>query len=230
MKAGSRKGKKRQGSTKTGDEDALQSVMYEWEDKKEAKRAANRRSAHLSRKRKKMLLDDLKDENEGLRRKEQILRLVPDLVVAFDSSGCISFASHSAARFLDRTADELQDTSFWDMLSEDSENLVKGAFIDALAIERDDEDSDCTALWEGAPMHVELTDLNGEVRSFSMAAVVHFECEGPECVCSIRPKEQVGRRPHSKSRVSPSPIAGDADQEVDSKGTKVSSHRISAMP
>jgi Basic region leucine zipper len=55
--------------------------------KKQQKRAANRRSAQLSRKRKKLYIEDLKEENDELRRKEQILRSIPDLIVVFDSVG-----------------------------------------------------------------------------------------------------------------------------------------------
>lgn len=172
-------------------------IINEWEDKKQAKRAANRLSAHMSRKRKKMLIDDLKDENVELRRKEQILRSIPDLIVVFDSSGCISFISHSVERFMGYSVDELEHTSVWNHLTEDSVRQIKSAFMDALAIKRRPEE-DSTPLACGESISVTLIPKNrvegktgGEDDQgllVSLKGVVHFGDEYPECVCSIRPE------------------------------------------
>jgi PAS domain S-box-containing protein len=174
-------------------------IISEWEDKKQAKRAANRLSAHLSRKRKKIFMDDLKDENSELRRKEQILRSIPDLIVVFDSSGLISFVSHSVTRFMNYTVEELEETSFWDKLTEESVRLIKSAFMDALAVKRS-HDEDCTPLVHGESISVTLiqkrcNDNEGTSREdddrhllVSLKGVVHFGGEYPECVCSIRPE------------------------------------------
>mmetsp|Transcript_5327 Transcript_5327/g.12090 ORF Transcript_5327/g.12090 Transcript_5327/m.12090 type:complete len:206 (+) Transcript_5327:1157-1774(+) len=148
-------------------------------------------SAHLSRKRKKTLMVNLQDKNRELRRIEQILRAIPDLVVVFDSSGRMPFVSHSVTMFLDFTSDELEGTSFWNILTQDSVRLIKSAFMDALAIKRKPED-DSTLLWEGESMTVKLLDKNAEddnCKVFSLKGVVHFSGESPECVCSIRPEE-----------------------------------------
>lgn len=175
-------------------------IISEWEGKKQAKRAANRLSAHLSRKRKKVFMDDLKDENSELRRKEQILRSIPDLIVVFDSSGSISFVSHSVTRFMNYTVEELEETSFWDKLTEESVRLIKSAFMDALAVKRS-PDEDCTPLVHGESISVTLIqkrhndDDEGISREdedrqllVSLKGVVHFGGEYPECVCSIRPE------------------------------------------
>lgn len=174
-------------------------IISEWEDKKHAKRAANRLSAHLSRKRKKVFMDDLKDENSELRRKEQILRSIPDLIVVFDSSGLISFVSHAVTRFMNYTAEELEETSFWDKLTEESVRLIKSAFMDALAVKRS-PDEDCTPLVNGESLSVTLiqkrdNDDEGTTREnedrhllVSLKGVVHYGGEYPECVCSIRPE------------------------------------------
>jgi len=164
-------------------------VIAEWEDKKLAKRAANRLSAHLSRKRKKMFIDDLTAENTDLRRKVQILQTIPDLIVVFDSSGCISFISQSVSTLLEITYQDLEGTSFWNCLAEDSVKIIKSAFMDALAEKRKLED-DSTPLCHGEPMLVKLVDKNaGETRAVSLKGVVHFTGVTPECVCSIRPIE-----------------------------------------
>ena len=175
----------------------IQDIISEWEDKKSAKRAANRLSAHLSRKRKKMFIEDLKDENIELRRKEQILRSIPDLIVVFDSSGCISFVSHSVTRFLDHTSEELENTSFWDLLNEDSVRLIKSSFMDALAVKRSPEE-DSTPLGNGESIMITLVNKDDDSKDgkekkrpdlrVSLKGVVHFAGESPECVCSIRPE------------------------------------------
>ncbi|KAL3893287.1 MAG: hypothetical protein SGARI_008264, partial [Bacillariaceae sp.] len=109
--------------------------------KKLQKRAANRRSAQLSRKRKKQFIEELKEENDDLRRKEQILRAIPDLIVVFDSSGKLGFVSESVGRFIDMAPEELTGSSFWDRLCEDSVRLLKAAFMDSLAARQDDSDT-----------------------------------------------------------------------------------------
>mmetsp|Transcript_2330 Transcript_2330/g.5095 ORF Transcript_2330/g.5095 Transcript_2330/m.5095 type:complete len:197 (-) Transcript_2330:173-763(-) len=147
-----------------------------------------------------MFIEDLKDENVELKRKEMILRSIPDLIVVFDSSGCISFMSHSVTRFMDYSAEELEHTSFWDLLTEDSVRLIKSTFMDALAIKRPPEE-DSTPLANGESMKVMLVHKEngsgGDAEDdlmVSLKGVVHFTGESPECVCSIRP-ESSGRGP-----------------------------------
>lgn len=192
----------------------IHEIIHEWEDKKQAKRAANRLSAHLSRKRKKMFIDDLKDENVELRRKEQILRSIPDMIVVFDSSGCMSFVSHSVTSFLDFTSEELENTSFWDLLTEDSVRLIKSVFMDALAVKRPPKE-DSSPLANGESMTVTLLRRDGasgkqQQRAgnggllVSLKGVVHFAGESPECVCSIRPESAMsssgGRTVNKKTK------------------------------
>jgi PAS domain-containing protein len=155
-------------------------------DKKNQKRAANRRSAQLSRKRKKAFIEELKEENDDLRRKEQILMSIPDLVVVFDSSGKLWFVSQSVGRFLDFTVKELEGSSFWNRLCDDSVRLLKAAFMDSLAARSVDSDTAPlgTGFWE-----LRLVDRDGSTKIVTLNGVVHFAGDRPECVCSIRPHE-----------------------------------------
>lgn len=193
---GSKSSKQPPLSLTTAAQPPIQDIISEWEDKKQAKRAANRLSAHLSRKRKKMFIEDLKDENVELRRKEQILRSIPDLIVVFDSSGCISFVSHAITRFLEYTVEEIENTSFWDLLTQESVRSIKSSFMDALAVKRSPEE-DSTPLANGDSMSVKMLckDANGGDEDdgllVSLKGVVHFAGESPECVCSIRLNEDV---------------------------------------
>jgi PAS domain S-box-containing protein len=158
-----------------------------FEDKKQLKRAANRRSAQLSRKRKKQFIDELKEENDELRRKEQILKSIPDLIVVFDSSGKLWFVSHSVSRFLDFSPRELEGSSFWERLCDESVRLLKAAFMDALAARK--ADMDTTSLGSGV-WELRLKDKDGSHKVVTLNGVVHFSGESPECVCSIRPREE----------------------------------------
>lgn len=155
-------------------------------DKRQLKRVANRRSAQLSRKRKKQFIEELKDENDDLRRKEQILKSIPDLIVVFDSSGKFWFVSESVSRFLDFSVGELEGTSFWNLLCDDSVRLLKAAFMDSLAAR--DPDSDTSSLGNGF-WELRLVDKDGTKKVVTLNGVVHFAGDRPECVCSIRPHE-----------------------------------------
>lgn len=152
--------------------------------KKQQKRAANRRSAQLSRKRKKLFIEELKEENDDLRRKEQILRAIPDLVVVFDSSGRLGFVSESVGRFLDISPDNLEGTSFWDLICEESVRMIKAAFMDSLAAR--EADSETAALGSGV-WELRLKNKNSKYMFVTLNGVVHFKGDAPECVCCIRP-------------------------------------------
>jgi PAS domain-containing protein len=166
---------------------AASSFATTLDDKKQQKRAANRRSAQLSRKRKKQYIEELKEENDELRRKEQILRSIPDLIVVFDSSGKLGFVSPSVSRFIDMSPDELLGTSFWDRLCESIVRLLKSAVMDALAAKKSNSDT-CplgSGVWD-----LRLVDKDSSYTLVSLNGVVHFSGEAPECVCCIRPLDQ----------------------------------------
>lgn len=175
------------GLTSTESNASVSSSGHQPDDKKQQKRAANRRSAQLSRKRKKQFIEELKEENDELRRKEQILRSIPDLIVVFDSSGKLGFVSQSVSRFLDMSPEELEGTSFWERLCEDSVRLLKAAFMDSLAARK--SDSDTAPLGSGV-WELRLVDKDSKYKVITLNGVVHFSGEAPECVCCIRPRDQ----------------------------------------
>lgn len=63
------------------------------EDKRSAKRVANRKSACTSRARKKALVEEMTRTNARLKRQAMILALLPDLVIAITIGGEITFCS-----------------------------------------------------------------------------------------------------------------------------------------
>jgi len=191
-------------------------------DRKIQKRAANRKSAQLSRKRKKQFIEELKDENDGLRRKEQILKSIPDLIVVFDSSGKLWFVSESVSRFLDFSAGELEGTSFWDRLCDDSVRLLKAAFMDSLAARQPESDTASlgSGFWE-----LRLVDKDGVQKVVTLNGVVHFAGDRPECVCSIRPHEDHMPSPPSskvarKEKGTTANLANDSTSDSSSSSQK----------
>merc|ERR1711935_234859 len=169
--------------------------------KKQQKRAANRRSAQLSRKRKKQFIEELKEENDDLRRKEQILRAIPDLIVVFDSSGRLGFVSESVGRFLSVCPSKLEGTSFWDLICDESVRMLKAAFMDSLAAREAESD---TAVLGSGVWELRIKDKNSNYRIVTLNGVVHFKGDAPECVCCIRPvrEEQQQQKQQEKQKQS----------------------------
>jgi len=175
-----------------------------------AKKNAYSNSAHLSRKRKKRLFEELQAENSKLRHTEAILQSVPDLIIVFDSSGCISFVSSSVSKFICNTCDKLEGTSFLDLLTKESRNMIQTAFIDAISLKRhagqqatplrcgkairinflDDKTSNENNKKEDED-YTSISSISNEIgslslRSFLLRGIVHFSGVEPECVSSIR--------------------------------------------
>ena len=86
------------------------------EDKRTAKRVANRKSACTSRARKKALVEEMTRTNARLRRQALILALLPDLVIAITVDGVITFCSAQAERMLQYKIDDLIGAKLQDLL------------------------------------------------------------------------------------------------------------------
>ena len=96
------------------------------QEKKLQKRAANRKSAQLSRKRKKALIEELRYENLDLQRHEDILEVIPDPVFAFDTSdGRVWFASTSASAQFGLPVQELTSACFFDLMTDDCSKRLR---------------------------------------------------------------------------------------------------------
>lgn len=96
------------------------------QEKKQQKRAANRKSAQLSRKRKKALIEELRYENQDLQRHEDILAVIPDPVFAFDTAdGRVWFASNSASAQFGLPVEDLTSACFFDLMSEDCSKRLR---------------------------------------------------------------------------------------------------------
>ena len=92
----------------------------EQERKKRLKREANRRSAQLSRQRKKAFVEDLKAKNAEYLHARSVLAYHPDAVFATDGNGVIAYANPAAAKRAHADATRLTGTSFPNLLDQDS--------------------------------------------------------------------------------------------------------------
>ncbi|KAJ8613950.1 hypothetical protein CTAYLR_008792 [Chrysophaeum taylorii] len=151
--------------------------------KKRAKREANRRSAQLSRARKKAYVEDLKAKNNEYARCEVILACHPDMVVAFDAAGTIEFANPRACLELGYASDELEGLCFFDMLDDGARLRFQSS------LQRVMSRPNCRV-----PLHietpVELTTKSGR----SLGVDVTAQCTRTDdpghwtVVCSARPR------------------------------------------
>ena len=78
------------------------------EEKRKAKRVANRISASSSRARKKALVQEMTVMNQHLKRQALILALIPDMVVVLNESGYITFCSAQVENVLQHKPDSLE--------------------------------------------------------------------------------------------------------------------------
>ena len=68
--------------------------------RKNAKRAANRRSASTCRQRRKFLVENMADANNRMRKRARVLSLLPDMILAMRRDGVITYASENCSHFL----------------------------------------------------------------------------------------------------------------------------------
>lgn len=101
------------------------------EEKRAAKRVANRKSACTSRARKKALVEEMTKTNARLKRQAMILSLLPDLVIAMSPEGNITFCSGQVERCLQYKTDELLGAKLMDLLVPASRTELKN-IIDKL--------------------------------------------------------------------------------------------------
>ena len=126
------------------------------EEKRHAKRLANRKSACTSRARKKALIDEMTRENARLRRQALILSYLPDPVVAIRADGVITFCSMQVERVLKHDASELLGANIEDIIVPSSRESIRRLIRDLVLAEQ-------RALLSASSMEDEQE--NGENRS-----------------------------------------------------------------
>lgn len=106
------------------------------EEKRTAKRVANRKSACTSRARKKALVEEMTRTNARLKRQAMILALLPDLVIAITIDGEITFCSAQVERVLRHNVRDLIGANLSDLLTPSSRKALNDLVNELVAAER----------------------------------------------------------------------------------------------
>eukprot|EP00934_Nitzschia_sp_Nitz4_P004912 Nitzschia sp. Nitz4//scaffold181_size46380//7284//8743//NITZ4_007170-RA/size46380-augustus-gene-0.39-mRNA-1//1//CDS//3329539489//4902//frame0 len=160
--------------------------------REEKKRAANRISAQRCRRRKREYFEELKEENDELRKLNHLLEVVPDLIVSFDASGIMRFVSKSSTEFLGESSENLVGTSFWRLLCSNSARRLKSIFMDSMA-KRNDESNKSVPLgdrWSTWNIRLKGQDEDLSGPSLNLRGTLYFTDGAPQCVCTIRQTEE----------------------------------------
>ena len=114
----------------------LHADMRRKEEKRHAKRLANRKSAYTSRARKKALIEEMTRDNARLRRQAMILSYLPDPVVAIRANGTITFCSMQVERVLRHDASGLIGANIEDIIVPSSRESIRGLIRDLILAEQ----------------------------------------------------------------------------------------------
>ncbi|KAL7518166.1 hypothetical protein ACHAWX_003020 [Stephanocyclus meneghinianus] len=95
------------------------------EEKRKAKRLANRKSATLSRARRKSFIDDLTKDNTRLRKKAAILKFLPDPVIAITMEGVITFCGSQVEKVLNYNITHLMGVNIGDVVVPESRRTIQ---------------------------------------------------------------------------------------------------------
>jgi PAS domain-containing protein len=83
---------------------------------REQKRAANRKSAHVSREKRRLFVDEVAVASRSLKWRKRILDMLPDLVISVNRHGRITFASKSVLERL-RVSPRVVGTSVFEIVA-----------------------------------------------------------------------------------------------------------------
>lgn len=114
----------------------LHADMRRKEEKRHAKRLANRKSAYTSRARKKALIEEMTRDNARLRRQAMILSYLPDPVVAIRADGTITFCSMQVERVLRYDVSGLIGANIEDIIVPSSRESIRGLIRDLIMAEQ----------------------------------------------------------------------------------------------
>ena len=107
------------------------------EQKRQAKRIANRKSACTSRARKKAQIDQLMSDNARLRRQEMILSYLPDPVMVISPQGTITFCNKQVEHLFRHKIGELESANIEDLMIPRSRGVMKKLIREVMIAEQE---------------------------------------------------------------------------------------------
>jgi len=90
-----------------------------------SKRISNRKSARVSRARKKAVVEEMAKTNEEMKLHQRVLDLLPDAIFAVDRSGYITYSSAACSSFLKVSATDLSEQKIYRFVSPDNRETLK---------------------------------------------------------------------------------------------------------
>ncbi|KAL7519228.1 hypothetical protein ACHAWX_004014 [Stephanocyclus meneghinianus] len=103
------------------------------EEKRKAKRLANRKSATVSRARKKTFIEDMTKDNARLRKRADILNCLPDMVISISMEGKITFCGSQVEKVLKHNPFELLGTNIKDIIVPNSRKTIQRLIQDQVS-------------------------------------------------------------------------------------------------
>ena len=103
------------------------------DEKRQVKRAANRKSASTSRARKKAYVDEMTVKNERMKQHALILSMLPDLVLAVCRSGEMTYVSPSSQWLLLHSPEEILGANIFELVTNDCHPVLRGMISDNLS-------------------------------------------------------------------------------------------------
>ena len=133
------------------------------------------------------ILQNLIDANNELRNQVQILRSVPDMIVAFDLDGNIQYTNYGNNKL----------ESFWEMTTPNTKGLIEMGITNALA--QEPEANRSWPLFSGRAMQLHILFMNEQgqpkLQLISLKGTIyHNDDSSLECVVSIRSIVRTGMR------------------------------------
>ena len=199
------------------------------EEKRTAKRVANRKSACTSRARKKALVEEMTRTNAKLRRQALILALLPDMVIAIQVNGDITFCSAQVERVLKHSVEDLVGSNISQILipsSRESLSLLieKMVLAEQMALEdsKDTNDGSGGSSNSGNDSGAAVVSLQSE-QGFPMS-VVKVRSH-PEVIASDSSGGENGAQKQSSSEAPKTALSSLGSGNSDGPSSKPSSNK-----
>eukprot|EP00903_Cladosiphon_okamuranus_P006698 g6537.t1 len=103
------------------------------DEKRQVKRAANRKSASTSRARKKAYVDDMTAKNERMKQHALVLSLLPDLVLAVCRTGEMTYVSPACQWLLMHSPEDMTGANIFELVAPECHPLLRKMISDNLS-------------------------------------------------------------------------------------------------
>lgn len=173
--------------------------MRRKEEKRQAKRLANRKSASTSRARKKALIEEMTKDNARLRRQALILSFLPDPVVTISTDGIITFCSMQVERVLKHDITGLIGANIEDIIVPSSRDSMRRLIRDLIIAEQRATSSSVEDTESGGTNRAMSHEISGHSSERGHPPLLEVKVEGQEEVAKAEDASDSSDDPDSKN-------------------------------